>query len=99
MGVGWGMLLEAILAISVINLLFSVWMLRVFSIQMQQAVVELDSKLAGAISSLVEKGLGEFEPVNPIQAAIAQMLTSNLSQNRTSGEVIEVVRDVGGKFA
>jgi len=74
-------------------------MVRIFSIQIAQAVEELDAKLAGAISSLVEKGLGEFEPVNPIQAAIAQMLTSNLSQNRTSGEVIEVVRDVGGKFA
>jgi len=93
------MLLECIAVLTTLNLLFSVWMVRIFSIQIAQAVEELDAKLAGAISSLVEKGLGEFEPVNPIQAAIAQMLTSNLSQNRTSGEVIEVVRDVGGKFA
>ena len=93
------MLLEYIAVITTQNLLLSVWMLRIFSIQIAQAVEELDSKLAGAISSLVEKGLGEFEPVNPIQAAIAQMLTSNLSQSRTSGEVIEVVRDNSGKFA
>jgi len=97
--VGWGVLLELVLGITAVNLLFSVWMLRIFSIKLTQAVEELDSKLAGAISSLVEKGLGEFEPVNPIQAAIAQMLTNNLTQNRTSGDVIEVVRDVGGKFA
>ena len=93
------MLLECIAVLTTLNLLFSVWMVRIFSIQIAQAVEELDAKLAGAISSLVEKGLGEFEPVNPIQAAIAQMLTSNLSQSRTSGEVIEVVRDNSGKFA
>jgi len=99
MGAGWGMLLEVIAALTALNLLFSIWLMRIFSLQIQQAVVDLDGRLAKAITGLVEKGLGDFEPVNPIQAAIAQMLTSNLSQNRTSGDVIEVVRDVGGKFA
>jgi len=99
MGVGWGMLLELVLVISVLNLLFSVWLLRILSIQIQQAVVELDGMLAKAISGIVEKGLGDFEPINPIQAAIAQMLTANLSRNTTAGEVIDVVRDNSGKFA
>jgi hypothetical protein len=97
--VGWGMLLELVLAISTINLLFSVWLMRILSLQIQQAVVDLDGMLAQAISGLVEKGLGDFEPINPIQAAIAQMLTSNLQRNTTAGEVIDVVRDPGGKFA
>jgi len=74
-------------------------MLRIFSIQLQQAVVDLDTKLAAAISGLVEKGLGDFEPINPIQAAIANMLTANLQRNTTAGEVIDVVRDNAGKFA
>jgi hypothetical protein len=74
-------------------------MLRIFSIQLQQAVLDLDIKLAAAISGLVEKGLGDFEPINPIQAAIANMLTANLQRNTTAGEVIDVVRDNGGKFA
>lgn len=99
MGVGWGMLLELVLGITALNLLFSVWLLRILSIQIQQAVLELDGMLAKAISGIVEKGLGDFEPINPIQAAIAQMLTANLSRNTTAGEVIDVVRDNSGKFA
>ena len=99
MRVGWGVLLELVLGITAVNLLFSVWMLRIFSIQLQQAVLDLDIKLAAAISGLVEKGLGDFEPINPIQAAIANMLTANLQRNTTAGEVIDVVRDNAGKFA
>ena len=99
MGVGWGVLLELVLCISAINLLFSVWLMRILSIQIQQAVVELDVKLAQAITGLVEKGLGDFEPINPIQAAIANMLTANLQRNTTAGEVIDVVRDNKGNFA
>jgi len=93
------MLLELVLGITALNLLFSVWLMRILSIQIQQAVVELDAKLAAAITGLVEKGLGDFEPINPIQAAIANMLTTNLQRNTTAGEVIEVVRDQKGNFA
>ena len=94
------MLLELVLCITVINLLFSVWLMRILSLQIQQSVAELDGILAQAISGLVEKGLGDFEPINPIQAAIANMLTSNLQRNMTTtGEVIDVVRDNAGKYA
>ena len=93
------MLLELVLGITAVNLLFSVWMLRIFSIQLQQAVLDLHIKLAAAISGLVEKGLGDFQPINPIQAAIANMLTANLQRNTTAGEVIDVVRSESGKFA
>ena len=99
MGVGWGMLLELVLGITALNLLFSVWLMRILSLQIQQAVVDLDGMLARAISGLVEKGLGDFEPINPIQAAIANMLTANLQRNTTAGEVIDVVRSESGKFA
>ena len=99
MRVGWGMLLELVLAISTINLLFSVWLMRILSIEIRRAVQELDALLGTAIAGIVEKGLGDFEPINPIQAAIAQMLTSNLPRNTTAGEVIDVVRGEGGKFA
>jgi hypothetical protein len=99
MGVGWGMLLELVLAITALNLLFSVWLMRILSIQIQQAVVDLDEMLAKAITGLVEKGLGDFEPINPIQAAIANMLTANLQRSTTAGEVIDVVRDQKGNFA
>ena len=39
---------------------------------------ELDSKLAEAISKLLQEGSAVIEPVNPIQAAIAQMLVSKM---------------------
>jgi len=93
------MLLELVVGITTLNLLFSVWMLRIFIIHLDQAIEDLDEKLAAAISGLVEKGLGDFEPVNPIQAAIANMLTTNLQRNTTPGEVIEIVRDKKGNFA
>jgi hypothetical protein len=93
------MLLELVLGITTLNLLFSVWMLRVLSLELRNAIDDLDATLAQAIAGLVEKGLGDFEPINPIQAAIANMLTANLSRNTTAGEVIDVVRDNSGKFA
>ena len=41
---------------------------------------ELDEKLAGAIQKLLEGGMeGLPEPVNPIQAAIAQMLIGKMN--------------------
>jgi hypothetical protein len=37
---------------------------------------ELDENMAGAIASVVEKfGGGAMEPVNPVQAAIAQLIS------------------------
>jgi hypothetical protein len=67
--------------------------------EIRHAVQELDGLLGKAIANIVEKGLGDFEPINPIQAAIGQMLTANLQRNTTAGEVIDVVRDNSGKFA
>jgi len=93
------MLHESMIALLVLNLLFSVWMLRVISIEISKAVSQLDSMLAQTIQSLIEKGIGEFEPVNPIQAAIASMLTNNLTQNQPAADVIDVVQDAGGKFS
>jgi len=97
--VGWGVLLELVLVMTTLNFLFSLWLMRILSLEIRQAVADLDGSLAAAITGLVEKGLGDFEPVNPIQAAIANMLTTNLQRNTTTGEVIDVVRSESGKFA
>lgn len=88
-----------IIALLVLNLLFSVWMLRVISIEITKAVAQLDSMLAQTIQSLIEKGIGEFEPVNPIQEIIASMMKKNLTQNQPTADVMDVVRDPGGKFS
>ena len=41
---------------------------------------QLDEKLAAAIQKLVEGGFDMPEPVNPIQAAIAQMLIVKMNE-------------------
>jgi len=59
------------------------------------AIEELDAKIAEAIKELVQSGLGDFEPVNPIQMALANMLTQKIEQ----APIAEVIaRDPGGKF-
>ncbi len=53
---------------------------------------ELDEKLAVAIKSVIETGrVGRVEPVNPLQAAIAQMLIGKMNQELPQ-------RDPNGKF-
>ena len=103
MGCGWGMLDYLILGIVCLNLLFCVWMLRVMTIELHNAISQIDSLMAQAIQGLVEKGLGDFEPINPIQAAIANMLTQNLTKPAPGahGSVIDVelTRDAAGKFS
>ena len=64
---------------------------------------DLDASLAEAISAVVSRFTGgdSMEPVNPIQAALAQLLTSRLDQNiPVRSKSIEVIgRDPGGKFS
>jgi len=67
--------------------------------QIEQGIDDLDKSLAGAIASVVDRFAGGegFEPINPIQQAIATMLTNRM-ENQNPG-VIEVVgRAADGKF-
>ena len=55
--------------------------------------VELDGKIAEAITKLMQEGLPDFEPPNPIQALIAQMIQQRVSDaapRSPSGQFIEV---------
>ena len=51
--------------------------------QIDEGLVELDEKLALAIKSVVEKipGMGDSEPINPIQMAFAQLI-GNMAQQK-----------------
>ncbi|AXH79280.1 MAG: hypothetical protein [Circular genetic element sp.] len=69
--------------------------------QLDDGLVELDEKLAIAIRSVVEKipGLGEQEPINPIQMAFAQLI-GNMAQKEQviiPPKIIE--RDENGLFS
>jgi len=66
-------------------------------LEIQTGMGQLDSALAEAIQKVVEGGgLLDFEPVNPIQKALADMLTNRITQ----GGPIEVQqRSLDGKFS
>ena len=95
------MLDEAILAIVALNLLFSVWMMSVLALQIQTTVGQLDRMLAEAISKLIDRGLGEIEPINPIQQAIASMIQNNLGKASQDPGIVDIplTRDSSGKFS
>ena len=68
--------------------------------KIEDGLIELDEKLALAIKAVVEKipGMGESEPINPIQMAIGQLIANMSQQNQqTAMKVIE--RDENGLFA
>ena len=64
---------------------------------------DIDEKLANAISALIDKlmsgNLGEFEPPNPIQGAIAQMIQSIAHQKMNTIDAVVVDLGPDGQFA
>jgi len=73
-----------------------VWCFTILQNRVDLGLLSLDSKIAGAIKSVIQEGLSPAEPVNPVQMAIASMLTRSVQQ--TPG-VVEIVRDAEGKFS
>jgi hypothetical protein len=63
---------------------------------------DIDEKLANAISALIDKlmsgNLGEFEPPNPIQGAIAQMIQSIAHQKMNTINATVTERGTDGQF-
>jgi hypothetical protein len=89
------MVWELVLAVVVLNLGATLWVMRRLVMAQIDLFDQLDGRIAGVIKELIETGLPNMEPVSPIQAAIANMISANL-QN----PVVEAtVRDASGKFA
>lgn len=67
--------------------------------QIDEGLVELDEKLALAIRSVMEKipGLGDHEPINPIQMAIGQLI-ANMQQQKLQPQMKVIERDEKGLF-
>ena len=61
------------------------------------SIQQLDTAIAEAISSVVEQGIGNFEPPNPLISILAEYFQSNL--NKPTAEVKVIERDSDGKFA
>ncbi len=69
----------------------------------EAGLADLDGNLAGALEGIVSRfsADGSIEPLNPIQAAIGQLIQSRLSEASQGGStgIVEVMsRDPSGKF-
>ena len=78
--------------------LLALWMRK----ELDDAVSELDSSLAMAIKSTLDKLTGEgivpFEAPNPIQAALAQMISGMAMQKMNTVDAIVQQKAPDGKF-
>ena len=88
----------AVIALVCLNLAFSVYQTRLLGLVIRNTAQELDNSLATAIQEVISTlPIGDFEPPNPIQQMIAQVLQERMKP--PSIQVKEVTRDDSGKFA
>ena len=81
----------------VCNVIVTVWVGARLGVILEAALEDLDAAIAAAIRSVLENAGADFDPPNPVQSAIAQFITTRLSQ--APPEALEVIRDQGGTFA
>ena len=93
------LILATLMLINLISLGgFALWI----RIYLEQALIDIDEKLAMAIQALVDKlmtgGLAEFEPPNPIQGAIAQLIQGMAQQKMNTIDATITDRGPNGQF-
>ena len=88
----------AIIALVCLNLAFSVYQTRLLGLVIRNTAKELDNSLASAIQEVISTlPIGDFEPPNPIQQMIAQVLQERMKPAPI--QAVEITRDDSGKFA
>ena len=94
--------ITVLIALSALNLLASAALALWIRRELEESVEELDRTLALAIKAtmdqVLENGLGGFEPINPIQAAFAQLIQSYASGKIGALDVQQIVRNDDGTF-
>ena len=92
-----GMLEHLVLAgCTIIEVIVILWGLSQLNKTIYDASDELEEKLDGKLAAIIQQyGLGG-EPINPIQAAIGELLKNAAKQN-TPGQVIDL-RSANGQF-
>lgn len=87
----------AILATCLLILGFSIWQTRVLGLVIRNSAKELDFSLAEALKNVVsELPIGDFEPPNPFQQVLAQILQEKMAPPIVAKEI---QRDESGKFS
>jgi len=87
-----------IIGLVIFDILLSMWLARMIVFAAQAAISNLDTKIAEALQGVLSQGIGDFEPINPIQAVFADLLKSKLSE-KIQGDPVEVLRAADGKFS
>jgi len=94
--------ISVLIALTSLNLLalgaLALWIGR----ELDDAVEELDRTLALAIKATMDQvldgGLGGFEPINPIQAAVGQLIQAYAANQGNTVTMQEVPRNEDGTF-
>ena len=85
-------------SIALLNVIVTVWVgVRLYAL-IQNGLENLDGSIAAAIKALVEQGIGDFEPINPVQAAIAQFITGRMGSISEPTKT-DIPRAIDGKFS
>jgi len=94
--------LAILAALSLLNLAAIGFLAHWIRMHLDQGLQDIDEKLATAITALIDKlmsgNLGEFEPPNPIQGAIAQMIQSIAHQKMNTIQAVVTERGQDGQF-
>jgi len=80
-------------------LALAVWIRKVVEINMAQLDSNLAQALKSTVTELTEGGLADFEPINPVQAAVAQWIASMATQNANTITASIVERAADGTFS
>ena len=89
-------------ALSVLTLLSIVILGLWLRIELADMLELLDERLALALKSTIDRmlegGMGDFEPPNPIQGAIAQLIQGIAAQKMNTIDAVVTQRAPDGKF-
>jgi len=88
--------------LSVLTLLSIVVLALWLRIELANMLELLDERLAlalkGTIDRMLEGGIGDFEPPNPIQGAVAQLIQGIAAQKMNTIDAVVTQRAPDGKF-
>ena len=88
--------------LSVLTLLSIVVLALWLRIELANMLELLDERLALALKSTIDRlldgGIGDFEPPNPIQGAIAQLIQGMAAQKMNTIDAVVTQRAPDGKF-
>jgi hypothetical protein len=79
-------LVAAIIGFFTVCMLFLVS--RVIIQALHDGLDDLDAKIVAALQQLLKSGMGDFEPPNPIQAALAQFIANKVD---SKSQIVEAV--------